>query len=307
MAEQQGSIRFNPTTLLWEASSNTAGGDGSFVEISLVGHHHVSADISDATSAPTPNVIADRNNDGGISFAYVNIAATAENLATAALNPSRISVGIQDPSMITQGQLGLSLRTGGTAPPLKTLLNDGAAITQVWNATRGTTITIGTSTFVPQYVVNGPAAMIELGQGLWRFSTGAVGSAGNPITWVPQLALQGGSFYVGPASSPTFSVAIGGNAAFANNVTAVAFNTASKLALKENVQTFEESALDILSKLKIVSFNYKKDKKKTPRVGIIADWTEDTRVSGLKRDSFDLSNAIGLLIKAVQELKEERK
>src|SRR6478736_558694 len=136
MAEQQGSIRFNATSLLWEASSNTAGGDGSFVNISLFGHQHTSADITDATNAPTPEVIAERDSLGGISFSYINIGATAENLSTASIGPNRLTLGPQDPSMITQNQQGLSLRVGGTTPPLKTLLNDGSNITQVLNATR---------------------------------------------------------------------------------------------------------------------------------------------------------------------------
>lgn len=86
-------------------------------------------------------------------------------------------------------------------------------------------------------------------------------------------------------------------------VNATSFDSVSALAMKKDIKEFTESALDILSGLKIHEYSYKRDSEKdSKRVGIIADYTEDDRISGIKHDRFQLANTVGLLVKAVQEL-----
>jgi len=73
----------------------------------------------------------------------------------------------------------------------------------------------------------------------------------------------------------------------------------SHSSTKQSIVEFTKSALDIINKLKIHSFQYKSNPT-SDRVGIIADWEPNRLVStGLEQD---MSNCINLLIKAVQEL-----
>jgi hypothetical protein len=88
-------------------------------------------------------------------------------------------------------------------------------------------------------------------------------------------------------------------------VKAAAFNTASALALKEDVEEFRPSALDIINKTQIVKYRYKgEDKGRVPHVGFIADVTHEL-MAGAAHDSMDLASTVGLLLKAVQELSSE--
>lgn len=81
------------------------------------------------------------------------------------------------------------------------------------------------------------------------------------------------------------------------------FNATSKRAIKTNIKKFEERALDIIAQTEVVSFNFKKGPKET-RVGFIADDTNGL-LAGPEHDRMDLANTLGILLKAVQELKEE--
>lgn len=74
--------------------------------------------------------------------------------------------------------------------------------------------------------------------------------------------------------------------------------------LKENITPFNKKAIDIINKTDIVNYNYKEDVNKTLKVGFIADDT-DSILSGPKKDSMDLGNCVGVLIKAIQELDQE--
>ena len=76
--------------------------------------------------------------------------------------------------------------------------------------------------------------------------------------------------------------------------------------LKTNIESFTDSALEILKTVGVVSYNFKADMeleedKRINYIGFIADDT-DKRLSGKRQDSMIITNCIGLLIKGLQEL-----
>lgn len=91
------------------------------------------------------------------------------------------------------------------------------------------------------------------------------------------------------------------SATFSGQVNASSFNAISKREMKENIETYGESAVEALNKIEIVAFNFKNDEKKEKKIGFIADDT-DSLFSGLEKDHVDIYNVIGALIKSVQEL-----
>jgi len=88
------------------------------------------------------------------------------------------------------------------------------------------------------------------------------------------------------------------------NLYATNFYGTSKKEFKTGIKAFKEKALDIIKSTKIVKFFYKYDSEKVLKIGFIADDTHEY-LSGTNHDMFDMQNAIGLLIKAVQELSEK--
>lgn len=94
------------------------------------------------------------------------------------------------------------------------------------------------------------------------------------------------------------------NSVNATITTAGAFANASKRELKENIEDFKASGLNIINSIKICSFNMKGDPEKDYRIGFIADDT-DERVAGKNHDIMDLQNCIGVMMKAIQELSQE--
>src|SRR5574344_399502 len=91
------------------------------------------------------------------------------------------------------------------------------------------------------------------------------------------------------------------------SVTAGTLATSSKRSLKKNIKEFKKSALDIINGVDVVSFNYKTEGRDADaHVGFIADDTDEL-LSGKAHDSMQLSNCIGILIKAIQELSSKVK
>ena len=84
-------------------------------------------------------------------------------------------------------------------------------------------------------------------------------------------------------------------------VYATAFNTESRRELKTDIAPFGEDALLLLDSVEVVSFKYKSDEKGVTKVGFIADDTHEL-LSGPDRDAMHVDSAIGVLIKAMQEL-----
>ena len=88
-------------------------------------------------------------------------------------------------------------------------------------------------------------------------------------------------------------------------VTAVDYNSTSDVRLKENIETIRE-ALDIVSQLRGVTFNWKKDS--SPSMGIIAQELEEVLpalVHGGETKVVNYNGIIGVLIEAIKELKSE--
>lgn len=92
---------------------------------------------------------------------------------------------------------------------------------------------------------------------------------------------------------------------FTGTVTAPSFNATSLRAKKTDIVDFNQDALHIIKNVKIVSFYLKEDTNKIDqKVGFIADDTHYL-LATVRHNSMDMGNAIGLLLKAVQELSEE--
>jgi len=89
-----------------------------------------------------------------------------------------------------------------------------------------------------------------------------------------------------------------------STVSATSFTASSLKKLKENISNFDLKALDLLSSVKVVNFNYISDKDKNNYVGFIADDTTEI-LSTKTKDKMDITSSIGVLIKAVQELNQE--
>lgn len=82
----------------------------------------------------------------------------------------------------------------------------------------------------------------------------------------------------------------------------VTINTQSTIEAKENIYPTTISAVDLINQTKIVDFNFKGFDE--PKIGFIAEHT-NSLLSGPEQNIMDHSNAIGILMKAVQELSAE--
>lgn len=89
-------------------------------------------------------------------------------------------------------------------------------------------------------------------------------------------------------------------AAYAD-IKAAQFKTASSGSLKENIEAFK-NALNIVNATKIVSYTYKGQSQ--PQVGFIAEDTHEL-LAGPEHDAMNVSSAVGILLRAVQELSEK--
>ncbi|MBO9729198.1 MAG: tail fiber domain-containing protein [Chitinophaga sp.] len=96
------------------------------------------------------------------------------------------------------------------------------------------------------------------------------------------------------------NLTVGGNEIVTGTVTATGFNQSSLRALKMNIRDCELNALRIIDSIKVREFEYKKEPGRKV-IGIIAD-DEPAIISGEKHDHLDMMNAVGLLLKSVQEL-----
>jgi len=92
-----------------------------------------------------------------------------------------------------------------------------------------------------------------------------------------------------------------GDTTIDGELTAHAFNLTSARIFKENIEPFEADGLAIINGIDIKSFNYKDDILELPRVGFIADDTQEL-LSGPDHNYFDMGNTVGVLLKAVQEM-----
>ena len=86
-----------------------------------------------------------------------------------------------------------------------------------------------------------------------------------------------------------------------DTVHASGFYQDSLRKLKKDIANYEGSAIDIINKINVVTFKYKDDPTEATHIGIIAD-DSPKEITGENHDTFDVPSAVGLLIKAVQEI-----
>ncbi len=79
------------------------------------------------------------------------------------------------------------------------------------------------------------------------------------------------------------------------------FNGTSKRAAKKNIRKFNDSALDVLRQIEVVSFQYTHEKGNHEHTGFIAEDTPEC-LTGKDHDAMAIPDNIGMLIKATQEL-----
>lgn len=89
-------------------------------------------------------------------------------------------------------------------------------------------------------------------------------------------------------------------------IRASTFQNVSSKTAKAGIRSFDESALQILQKTPIKQYRLIADKNQTKRVGFIAEDTNEL-IAGPGHNVMDVTNTVGLLIKAVQELSQEIK
>lgn len=95
-----------------------------------------------------------------------------------------------------------------------------------------------------------------------------------------------------------------GDLSITGSCSAASFNATSAREKKENISDAVLNACKLLNSVNVVNFNFKDDKNKVPKIGFIADDT-DSLLSTPDHDQMDITNCIGILIKAVQELSKE--
>ena len=79
------------------------------------------------------------------------------------------------------------------------------------------------------------------------------------------------------------------------------FNGTSKRSAKKNIRKFNDSALDVLRQIEVVNYQYKHEEGGHEHTGFIAEDTPKC-LTGENHDAMALSDNIGMLIKAAQEL-----
>lgn len=89
------------------------------------------------------------------------------------------------------------------------------------------------------------------------------------------------------------------------NVTATAYYQSSLRSLKKEIQPFAGSALRILGRAKVRSFIFKADTTGHRSIGFIADEVP-AEIATPGNNGVDQANVVGLLVKAIQELKAEK-
>lgn len=105
------------------------------------------------------------------------------------------------------------------------------------------------------------------------------------------------------AGIETTAITASGTSTF-NVINATTVNTTSCLAKKENIKLYNGDALEIIKKTKIVEYSYIDDPIHQIHRGFIADFTAK-ELSGPNNDQMLLSDSIGVIMKAIQQLSEK--
>lgn len=114
------------------------------------------------------------------------------------------------------------------------------------------------------------------------------------------LARTGHIYSIGSGQSVKFP----GLVTATGSITATGFYVSSLRSLKENIEPTKVKAVELINSQEIVDFNYKADKDKVHKVGLIAD-DSDPLFLDKRGETVDLYNTCGILMKAVQELSDK--
>jgi hypothetical protein len=284
MAER-GKIRYNDLTSHWELS-NDAG--ITYSNIVVEGHLHVGADITDATSDMIPEKMVKRDAVGNIR---VNTLLT--NLS--ALSDSTLS--IRDiPGIPSQASLSPGLSIGGIDSYFRVSVQDGVDdVNLLWNTSQPSNF--GTYNA-------GPAARIAFNAidnaASYTFFTGA--DNGTSIDWTSYADITKYGLRIGDnLLVPSIHLKQDGDAEFSGVVYAQSFEIQSSGTLKHKVTPTSINAVQLINATTIYEYEYRKDPKQRTKIGILAEET-DKILSSQSQDRLDMTNAIGVLMKAVQEL-----
>lgn len=88
------------------------------------------------------------------------------------------------------------------------------------------------------------------------------------------------------------------------SLVAESFNASSSRTIKKNIDPYSDSALELLRKVLVVNYQYKTDETDHRHIGFIAEDTPGC-LTGPNHNTMSISDNIGVLIKAIQELDEK--
>ena len=289
-----GAIRYNYSRSAWEFSNNGSAYD----EFATRQHTHASAEISDASPNANAGTVVRRGSLGEAAFGRVTVGGTAR------LEGSFLRVGSSNPIVDPDLTSIPNITLAGTTSNFKLVVQDRAGqVNFLWNSTRAT----GDN---DRYLVSSEAASrISIQTGINGSSFGIFsappGLANQTITWRQRLLLRAdGSLSLGADEILEIQNDSGDMVMRRGKIYAQAFETHSARSLKHNIEQFTENATAILNAIVVHSYVYNRDTASQPRIGIIADDVQDTRIAGENHDRFDIASTVGLLIKAVQELSQ---
>lgn len=220
---------------------------------------------------------------------------------------------------------GIFQLNGDATPGISTWIHNGTA----WTKRIETNATTGeTSFFGAVKIDGGTLALSNASSNNLLFSNGGLGapsvntrSVGTKITLSQSLSSTLTDYAIGIESSHIwFSVPTAGggfkwygntaqiarldgagNMLLAGQMQATAFYQSSKRSLKKNIVAFNASALDILNKAQVRSFQFKADSTGHTNIGFIADEVPE-EISTPGRTGVDQASTVGLLVKSIQEL-----
>jgi hypothetical protein len=241
--------------------------------VALGGSTVVTANLANALNVSTPNL---------------TIGAPFDGSAAQTIALSNTLTGLT--SLSSTGFTGALTGNASTATTLQTPRNiNGVA----FDGSANITITANT----PNALTNG------LGIAALSYN----GSAGATVALASDsITINGTAVALGGTRNVSLQEVCNVGFTTTTNINANAFFQTSKREKKKDIIPFEKSALEIIGKTSIVEFKYKDDETNKVHIGFIADDTP-VELSTVNQDVMDTNSAIGVLLKAVQELEAKIK
>lgn len=156
----------------------------------------------------------------------------------------------------------------------------------------------------PSFSTRSPGTKIVLYPNLSASSVDyAIGVESGTVWSSVANSTAGYKWYAGTTSVASLSGT--GNLFLTGSATATAYFQSSLRSLKKDITPFNKSALDVLGKAEVRSFRFKADSTNHLNIGFIADEVPE-EMSSPGKQGVDQASTIGLLVKAIQELKAEK-